>query len=122
MSNVLTASDFLSGGNAQLEEVKIPAIKKNGEPGVVFLSPLTTGEVLDFSTLPKDEQSDAMIRLMANHIVNEDGEPLFNEDSAKDLREVRADAFMTIQKAFVAIMTAITADSPAGEDSGATDG
>lgn len=97
---VLTAEEILAGGDEPFKRVEIPELPKGGEPGVVFLRSVSAGEVLDFIQIPEGKkQNDALIRLIADVVVSKDGEPLFSETEAEDIRRISIGAFNRIQNA-----------------------
>lgn len=117
---LLSAEDILSGGDEPLQRIELP-IKKGGKPGVIYLRPLTAGEVLDFQASDEDQRQEALLELMPSACVNEEGQPIFAGTPKDKLRNMPIVVFTAISQA-VTEMAGLTkpAESAEGNASGAT--
>lgn len=119
----LTAEDlFGRGGYTMLE---IPELPKGGRPGVVWLRPLSAGDVMDFTARvggdekPESEKTQAMLEMIASAVVNEDGSAIFTEEQVGRLREMSMSVFSRLATA-VNELTGAGKKDAAGKDSSAT--
>lgn len=105
--NLLSAEDFFRGGDDPYRRVEIPELVKNGEPGIVYVKSLTTGQVFDFAervnpeTNPSaNDRSQAMLEMIARAIVTEDGAAIFDTpEKVSRLREVSMAAYKRLSTA-----------------------
>lgn len=102
--NLLTASDIFSGGENPYTPLEIPEIVKNGQPGVVYLKPLSTKAVIKFSKSQKDDnREDEILPLIVQALVNPDGTPIFRtEEDLARLQEMSMPVFNRISRAVMA--------------------
>lgn len=107
---LLTAEDILSGGDDYLSPLEIPELSKNGKPGVVYLKPLSAGDVLDFAEGDKGTRTSRIIPLIAKAIVRQDGSPMFNDGEVARLRDIRMDVFTRLSKAVMATFNSVMDD------------
>lgn len=114
VTNLLTADDFLSSSSS-LKRVEIPEISKDGKPGVVFLKPLTAGDILDHMKLTPERQSENNTHLIIRSVVDENGNPLFNSESAQSLRSVRASVYSRLVNEISKELKEVESGNPSSE-------
>ena len=113
-----TLDDLLSASES-LRTVEVPEINR-----VVYMRPLSAGEVLDYgdaqSRGDESAKTNAMITLVARAICNEDGTPMFASDA--DLIRLRASSMKVFNRLMQAVMGDLSVPldesaSPSGFDS-----
>lgn len=107
----LTAADILAGGEEPYRELEIPELKKGGAPGILYLKPLSAGDMLDLAAaedLAPVERRNQMLQLIAKTVVDPDtGQRVFTVDQVDELRTISA-------KLFTRLMTAINEGAGVG--------
>lgn len=107
-SRFLTADDILGGGEESITPFEVPEIRKGGKPGVLFMRPVSAGQVIMFLGMKgkgEVEQNKAIINLMVDCIVRPDGEPMFTQESAEKLAAVSWPAFSRISNHIMAVFS-----------------
>lgn len=108
---LLSASDIINSAQSGLRRVEIPEITVDGEPGYVFVKPLTSRMVVEFLSAGQDAngapdpeaQNLAMLRTMTHTVCDEDGNLLFHStEDAEALRDMRMSVFNRISAAIMA--------------------
>jgi hypothetical protein len=120
----LTAEDLLSFNESSRKMLEIPELPKDGRPGVVWLQPLTAGQVMDFAARQADnmteaEKSQAMLEMIARAVVDQNGQQLFSEEQVGRLRDMSMAVFSRLTAA-VNELTGVGKRVEAGKDSSAT--
>lgn len=124
-AQLLTASEILLGGEEGLKRIELESVKKNGKPGVVWLKPLPAREILAFSNVPKEEQLEAMIPMIASAIVNKDGSAKFTKEETEQMAFISINVFTELSLAVTGMVKGLSkgdenALDEAGKDSGGT--
>ena len=93
-----TSKDLLTGGGAKPETLEIKMT--DGRTGHVFRRDLPAGDVLDFVESEEGpERNEALMRLVARAIVNQDGSPKFSEMDLGELRDMPVNIFQQMATA-----------------------
>lgn len=109
MSRVLTGEDILSVTNPTPFE--IPELN-----GIVYLRSLPAGRVLDYSERSKDDKTyQALLELIAAAVVDEHGNPLFNESQIGRLRDMSVSIFNRLSNKVLEVANLASVGEKEGE-------
>lgn len=99
-ANLLSAADLFRGGDGTVIRVEIPEIKKGGAAGALFIRPLSTTEVMEFTVAQKGTDETAkrhsLYRMVASSLVTESGDPLIPVEDADKLGGMPINAFNAV--------------------------
>lgn len=121
-SSILSAEDFLRGGDSPYQRLEIPELSKDGKPGVVYLKALPALDVIQYSASEDDKDQQGMFRLIGHSLVTPEGELIFREDQIQKLGKILSiSVYSRISRAILAMANLKdTSDSQEGKDSGET--
>lgn len=98
---LLSAMDIFTGGDIPFKPLEIPELTKDGKVGMVYLKAPSAGDVLDFAAKSADTntetQHDALIRMIAQCVVDQDGKRLFQDETR--VREIPFSIFSRLMAA-----------------------
>lgn len=126
-SGLLTAAEILGADDLDFVDVPVPEwtpgyVKpKPGEEEdeaqivkAIRLRTLTAGESIDFAEASPQAKMDRIVALVARCATDENGEPLFTEQQAKQLRTKSWPVWSRIQTAFL-VLNGLAEEDDAGD-------
>lgn len=111
--SIITAADLFSGGDNPYRRVELDEVIRDGKPVVVYIKPMTASTAMhlaeeaqksraqqpDGTTPAIDfEHSNDMVKILATHVVNCDGSPIFRADDLDKIRELPLRVYMRLLK------------------------
>lgn len=136
LSHNLTADDLFSGGDNAFAPEKLPMVMRNGEPGIVYIKPLSAADAIIFrrdmrevaamvnaptlddghaenerQTAIETFRHAATSRIISKGIVTENGDPMFTDEQAVRLPQLSVHVFTALTEILVRWM-----NSPTGEE------